>query len=76
MSKNLKFCIVLPCLVQSLAVPLVLGRGPNEKSEQKPREAEEERATQSQPSSCQELLSQLWRESHGVMSSSALVISC
>jgi len=56
---NLKFCIVLPCLVQSLAVPLVLGRGPNEKSEQKPREAEEERVTQSQPSSCQELLSQL-----------------
>lgn len=33
--------IVLPCLFQSLAVPLVLGRGPNEKSEQKPREAEE-----------------------------------
>lgn len=38
--KILYMYIVLPCLFQSLAVPLVLGKGPNEKSEQKPREAE------------------------------------
>lgn len=31
--KILYIYIVLPCLFQSLAVPLVLGRGPNEKSE-------------------------------------------
>lgn len=60
--------VALPCLIQSLAGPLVLGRGPNETSEQRPMEAEEVRATQSRPSFCQELLSQLWRESCGVMS--------